>query len=230
MYKVMIVDCHPIVRTGLSKLLKSIPGVELWGTADCATSAVEQAQELRPDMAIVELALPEMKGAEVVSLILKATSGIEILVLANRSSSEMLKEAFRVGAKGYVSKADSVQDIIEGINTIRSHKLFVSSSLTSKYGLGQTAWATRNVGLSKRESEVLKMLACGGASKQIGVSLGISPRTVEAHRSQIMSKLKLNGLSELIRFALRNDIVKLDPQQPGQSVTMRHPNYGKYLL
>jgi DNA-binding NarL/FixJ family response regulator len=206
MYRVMIVDAHPIVRTGMTSILKGIPGVELWGTAGDWTEAIELAEKLRPNMAVVELALPQLDVIQLIPLMLKASPKTEILVLSIEASPSIVLRALRAGVRGYVSKAESVHDIIDAIAAIRNHQIFLSPQI--RLVVDPTAPREQEK-LTPRELEVLRLLAGGAASKQIGLSLGISRRTVDDHRSHVMHKLKLNGLSDLVRFAVQNDIVPL---------------------
>jgi DNA-binding NarL/FixJ family response regulator len=209
MCRVMLIDNHPVALRGLRELLKSISGVEFCGAALDETSALLLAQRLSPEMVICEAALPETNGIQMISRIVRAAPNTDILVLSSEESIEIVRRTLRAGARGYALKRDSVSEISEGINTVRQHQVFISGQLKTEVKPAGPLLPSPDKLLTARELAIVKMLASGHPNKQIGINLGISRRTVESHRSHLMHKLKFDSLSQLVRFAIRNEMVEL---------------------
>lgn len=209
MYRVMLVDDHPIILRGVCELLKPIDDLKICAKTSDPIEAIKLAKQELPDVALVDLTLPEMNGVELIASIRQVSPKTEILVLSMHGSLRILAEAMRLGARGYVLKSDMDCDLLTAVRKVREHEPYISPQLVREAMLEDNSRATSEISrLTRREVEILKMLAGGQANKQISKTLGISRRTVEQHRSSVMHKLRLRDMSELVRFAVRNRIIE----------------------
>jgi len=195
-------------------LLESQPGWEVSGEATTGREAVDLARRLQPDVIVMDLSLPELNGLDATRQILKESPRSEILVLTMHHSEELARDALQAGARGYVLKSDADQSLIAAVESLRQHKPFLTSAVTEfvldEYtrradthddGGGHTA-------VTAREREIIQLLAEGRSNKEAASTLGISVKTIEAHRANIMRKLHLRSVSDLVRYAIRNKIVQ----------------------
>ncbi len=212
--RILIVDDHAVVRRGVRSLLESQPGWEVSGEATTGREAVDLARRLQPDVIVMDLSLPELNGLDATRQILKESPRSEILVLTMHHSEELARDALQAGARGYVLKSDADQSLIAAVESLRQHKPFLTSAVTEfvldEYtrradthddGGGHTA-------VTAREREIIQLLAEGRSNKEAASTLGISVKTIEAHRANIMRKLHLRSVSDLVRYAIRNKIVQ----------------------
>jgi DNA-binding NarL/FixJ family response regulator len=211
--RILIVDDHAVVRRGVRSLLESEPGWEISAEATTGREAVEIARRLQPDVVVLDLSLPELNGLDATRQILKDSPRTEILVLTMHHSEELARDALQAGARGYVLKSDADQSLIAAVKSLREHKPFLSSRVT-EFVLDdylRRTGALENVareGVTAREREIIQLLAEGKSNKEAASTLGISVKTIEAHRANIMRKLRFRSLSELVRYAIRNRIVQ----------------------
>ena len=213
--RILVADDHEVVRQGMRALLKVRPGWEVCAEAADGREAVELARETKPDVVVMDISMPELNGLEATRQILKALPRTEVLILTLHESEQLVRRVIESGARAYVLKSDAGRNLVEGVAALGQHKSFFSSKVAtvvveSYLKGGKTSGRTkrhRDV-LTAREREVVQLLAEGKSNKEIGLTLGISVHTAETHRSNIMSKLGTHSLSALIRYALRNQIVK----------------------
>jgi DNA-binding NarL/FixJ family response regulator len=212
--RILVVDDHAVVRRGVRSLLESEEGFDITGEATTGREAVDMARRLQPDVVVMDLSLPELNGLDATRQILKASPGSEILVLTMHHSEELAREVLQAGARGYVLKSDADQSLIAAVKSLREHKPFLSSRVTEfvldDY-LRRTdalAGALSHEPVTAREREIIQLLAEGKSNKEAASTLGISVKTIEAHRANIMRKLRLRSVSELVRYAIRNKIVQ----------------------
>ena len=213
--RIMIADDHAIVRRGLRALLECRPGWEVCAEATNGLEAVRCVEQLHPDVAIVDIGMPELNGLEATRQILSISPHTEVLILTMHQSEEVVEEVLKAGARGYVLKSDADQSLIAAVESLLEHKPFLTSNVSdivlSEYLTSRTAPPVvpllKNITL--REREIIQLLAEGKSNKEIAGALNISTRTVEAHRANIMNKLNLDSLSSLVRYAIRNNIVEL---------------------
>jgi DNA-binding NarL/FixJ family response regulator len=212
--RILIVDDHAVVRRGVRSLLESHEGWEVCGEATTGRDAVEQSRTLRPDVVVMDLSLPELNGLDATRQILKDAPGVEVLVLTMHHSEELARDVLRAGARGYILKSDADENLIAAVDTLRQHKPFLTSAVTGfvlddfvRRGDGGQADLSP-VGVTSREREIIQLLAEGRSNKEAASTLGISVKTIEAHRSNIMRKLRLRTVSDLVRYAIRNKIVQ----------------------
>ena len=212
--RILIVDDHAVVRRGVRSLLESQPGWEISGEAATGREAVDLARRLRPDVVVMDLSLPELNGLDATRQILKESPGSEIVVLTMHHSEELARSVLQAGARGYVLKSDVDQNLITAIESVRQHKPFLTSTVT-EFVLDDYMRRTEtrdddlaHAAVTRREREIIQLLAEGRSSKEAASALGISVKTIEAHRANIMRKLRLRSVSELVRYAIRNKIVQ----------------------
>jgi DNA-binding NarL/FixJ family response regulator len=212
--RILIVDDHAVVRRGVRSLLQSQKGWEIVGEATSGREAVEMATRLQPDVVVMDLSLPELNGLDATRQILKESPRSEILVLTMHHSEDLARDVLQAGARGYVLKSDADQSLIAAVESLRQHKPFLTSTVT-EFMLddyrrrGETAAdSVMPQGVTPREREIIQLIAEGKSNKEAASTLGISVKTIEAHRASIMRKLRLRSASELVRYAIRNNIVQ----------------------
>jgi DNA-binding NarL/FixJ family response regulator len=210
---ILIADDHAIVRRGLRSLLESREGWEVRGEAVNGREAVEKATQLRPDVAILDIGMPELNGLEATRQIVKACPQTEVLILTMHQSDEVVREVLVAGARGYVLKSDADQNLVVAVETLLQHKPFLTSDVTDVVLLRylnapDTPDAQPQTRITPREREIIQLLSEGKSNKEIAVALDISTRTVETHRASIKHKLGLESLGDIVRYAIRNKIVE----------------------
>ena len=212
--RILVVDDHAVVRRGVRSLLESHEGWEVCGEATNGRDAVEQSRQLRPDVVVMDLSLPELNGLDATRQILNDGPGIEVLVLTMHHSEELARDVLRAGARGYIMKSDADENLITAVDTLRQHKPFLTSAVT---GFVLDDFVRRRNGgqgdpspidVTSREREIIQLVAEGRSNKEAAATLGISVKTIEAHRANIMRKLQLRSVSDLVRYAIRNKIVQ----------------------
>jgi DNA-binding NarL/FixJ family response regulator len=212
--QILIVDDHAVVRRGVRSLLESQPDWEIAGEATTGREAVELAKQLQPDIVVMDLSLPELSGLDATRHILKESPRSEIVVLTMHHSEELAREALQAGARGYVLKSDADQSLIAAIESLRQHKPFLTSTVTEfvlddyKRRAETDEHGVPHAAVTAREREIIQSLAEGRSNKEAAALLGISVKTIEAHRANIMRKLRLRSVSDLVRYAIRHKIVR----------------------
>jgi DNA-binding NarL/FixJ family response regulator len=209
--RILVVDDHAVVRRGVRSLLESHDGWEVCGEATTGRDAVEQSRRLRPDVVVMDLSLPELNGLDATRQILKDMPDIEVLVLTMHQSEELARDVLQAGARGYVLKSDADENLITAVDRLRQHKPFLTSTVT-EFVLDDYVRrgdvAQEDLALTAREREIIQLIAEGQSNKEAASTLGISVKTIEAHRANIMRKLHLRSVSDLVRYAIRNQIVQ----------------------
>ena len=208
--RILIVDDHAVVRRGVRSLLESHEGWEVCGEATTGRDAVEQCRQLRPDVVVMDLSLPGLNGLDATRQILKDAPDTEVLVLTMHHSEELARDVLQAGARGYVLKSDADENLITAVDSLRQHKPFLTSTVTEFVLDGYVRRgdaAQEDPALTAREREIIQLVAEGQSNKAAATTLGISVKTIEAHRANIMRKLHLHSVSDLVRYAIRNKIV-----------------------
>jgi DNA-binding NarL/FixJ family response regulator len=211
--RILIVDDHAVVRRGVRALLESHADWEICGEATNGRDAVEEARRLKPDIVVMDLSLPGLNGLDATRQILQESPGTEVLVLTMHHSEELARDVLQAGARGYVLKRDADEDLIAAVESLRQHKPFLTAAVTEfvlddylKRGDRQDDPAVATV--TAREREIIQLVAEGHSNKEAASTLGVSVKTIEAHRANIMRKLHLRSVSDLVRYAIRNKIVQ----------------------
>jgi DNA-binding NarL/FixJ family response regulator len=207
--KLLVADDHEIVRKGVRCLLEAQPGWQVMAEASNGRDAVEQAKSLKPDVAILDIAMPSLNGLEAARQMLKNDPHIKIVILTMHDSDNLIREVIKVGARGYVSKTDAIRDLVAAINAVRSGVTFFTAKVAEVLfeGYSDESRATDSR-LTPRQREVIQLLAEGQSSKEIAVALGLSVKTAETHRANIMKRLNCHSASEIVRYAVRNNIIE----------------------
>ena len=213
--RILLADDHEVVRRGLRALLETHAGWEVCGEAADGRAAVELAQKLTPDIVVMDIGMPQLNGFEATRQILERTRGIEVLVLSVHDSEQLVREVIGAGARGYVLKSDAGRDLVAAVEALLRREPFFSPSVAlSVRGSdlkvsGPKRPSLRPAGeLTRREREVLQLLAEGRANKAVAKLLGISVKTAETHRARIMRKLGMKSLADLVRYAIRNGFIE----------------------
>lgn len=212
--RVLVVDDHAVVRRGLRALLESQPGIEVCCEASTGLEAMEYVKKGKPDLVILDLTMPDMNGLETARAVKEASPDTEVIVLTMHFSDELAREVLRTGAIGYVLKSDADAELLAAVDHARHHQLFFTSQLA--LSMAQNFVGSLEGGqegsagspLTPREIEVVQLLAEGKSNKEVAAALNVSTRTIESHRNHIMTKMKFASFSELVRFAVRTNLVE----------------------
>ena len=213
--KILIVDDHTVVRDGLSVMLGRQPDLAVVGEADNGLTAVERARELRPDVILMDLRMPELDGVEAMRRIREEDPEARFIVLTTFDSDEYIFDAIDAGAKGYLLKDASRDELFRAVRTVHRGESLIEPGVAAKV-LDRLAQLSRRGSrpdpaqiLSEREAEVLQHMASGAANKEIAESLSISESTVKTHVTNIFQKLDVNHRTEAVTQALQRGIIKL---------------------
>jgi DNA-binding NarL/FixJ family response regulator len=209
MTRILIADDHDVVRSGVRAILEAQTGWEVVGEAENGKDAVDQALATRPDVIVLDYALPVLNGIEATRQIRARVTGAEVLIFTMHDTATLVREVLEAGAKGFLLKSDARKFLIAAVESLAAHKPFftgqVSETLLENYLAKGTA--TESV-LTSREKSVMQLIAEGRTNKEMADILGIGLKTVETHRATAMRKLNLDTTAALIRYAIRNKIVE----------------------
>jgi DNA-binding NarL/FixJ family response regulator len=215
---ILLVDDHNIVRQGLKALLATESDINILGEAQSGREAVQMALQLRPDVLVMDLAMPLLNGWEATRQILKAVPNLKVVVLSTYGDDEHIQQAIAAGAAAYLLKQTAAADLVKAIREVASGNAFFSPAIAKRLReqtcrtetVEETAEAKPNdVELTHREAEVLQLIAEGFANKQIAAELGLSVKTVEKHRQQVMQKLNIHDIAGLVRHAASKGIIEM---------------------
>ena len=211
--RILVADDHELVRRGIQELLRARGGWKVVAEAVNGLEAVEKASELKPDVAILDISMPDLDGLQATRQIRETAPRTSVVVLTMHESDQMVRRILDAGALGYVLKSDLAKHLVKAVKNVSAGKLFLTprvSDIVLKGFLktGNQPGPTENSRPrpTPREVEIIRLLAEGKANKEIGAELGITTRTVETHRARIMLKLGLHSLTELIHYAIRHEI------------------------
>jgi DNA-binding NarL/FixJ family response regulator len=212
--RIVVADDHELVHRGIRDLLQDQRGWKVVGAAADGREAVEKVKKLKPDIAILDISMPEVDGLEATRRIRQEAGKTQVLILTMHESDQMVRRVLEAGARGYVLKSDMAMQLVKAVKDVARGKTsltpkvseivlegFLKVSAESKHPEHSQARPTR------REKEVIRLLAEGKANKEIALALGITARTVETHRARIMMKMGFRTLTDLIHFAIREKIV-----------------------
>jgi len=211
--RVLLVDDHEIIRRGMRSILEARKDWKIVGEATTGREAVQKVEELKPDVVVMDISMPELNGLEAVRQILRLAPRTEVLVLTMHESEDLVREVLEAGARGYLLKSDAASQLIAAIETLRVHKPYLTSKvndviLTGYLGGKPPRGETSGGRLTPREREIVQLLAEGLTNKEVATTLHISVKTAETHRTNIMRKLDLHSVSELVRYAVRSKIIE----------------------
>ncbi|HEY4839396.1 MAG TPA: response regulator transcription factor [Candidatus Acidoferrales bacterium] len=214
--RILVADDHDLMRRGIKTLLQTHAGWEICGEAQTGREAVSRTEELKPDIVVLDISMPDLNGIEAARRIRKASPETEVLILSLHFSDQLIREIVEAGVRGYIIKSDSDRDLIVAVETLAKHKPFftpratevILSNFNNTGGTRVEVPETVQDRLTSREREIVQLLAEGKSSKEVANSLNISVKTAETHRANIMRKLQLHTVSELVRYAVRNQIIE----------------------
>jgi DNA-binding NarL/FixJ family response regulator len=210
--RILIADDHELIRRGLAVTLAEVPGWAIVGQAENGRRAVELAQSTQPDVVILDMTMPELNGLEAARQILADRPAVRVLILTAHESEQLVREVLNVGAQGYVLKSDAGKSLVAAVDALLDGRPFFTSKvarivldgfLRSQEGVPVDAAQS----LSPREREIVQLLAEGKSNKEVARALGITVKTAETHRGNIMRKMQFESLSDLVRYAIRNSII-----------------------
>jgi DNA-binding NarL/FixJ family response regulator len=213
--RILVVDDHDIIRRGLKQLLSARPGWEICGEAKTGREAVALAEQLKPDMVVMDVSMPDLNGLEAARRIHKELPKTGILILTMHFSDQLVREVVDSGARGYILKSDADKELVTAVEAISNRRTFFTPRASemlldgfSRHSSGAEPKLPQRNRLTSREREIVQLLAEGKSSKEVAVALGISVKTAETHRANIMRKLELHSVSELVRYAIKNQIIE----------------------
>jgi DNA-binding NarL/FixJ family response regulator len=213
--RIIIVDDHGIVREGLKSLLQNQPDMEVVGEGQDGQVAVELAEQLSPDMVIMDMSMPNLNGIEATRLILQHNSNIKVVILSMHSDRHIVKETLEAGASAYVLKSNLFDEMLRALESVAKGGRYLSPRITDvviddyvgKFAEGESAKTPK---LTSRERQIVQLVAEGKSIKEIARILYISPKTADSNRRQIMNKLDLSSVAELTKYALREGLTSLE--------------------
>lgn len=205
--RILLTDDHAVVRQGFKLILNQQPDLEVIGEAGSAVEALRAIGDLKPDLVIMDIGMPEVNGVEAMRRIEENYPGTKVLILSMHKDAVYVREALRAGAKGYLLKESIDQDLLRAVRAVATGAAFLSPEVS-----GTVLQEIRQLQdpldtLTARERQILQMLAEGKVAKEVATELDVSIYTVDAHRGRIMKKLGLRSSTELVRFAMRKGII-----------------------
>ena len=208
--RVLVVDDHAVVRTGLRRVLDAEPDIETVGEAPNAERAVFEAMAHKPDVVLMDVVMPGKSGIEIIPTLQQNAPQARVLVLSMQDDPRYLREAFDAGASGYVLKEAADTEVVDAVRAVAAGERYVHPTLGARLVEAEAAERRRaeEDPLSEREREVLRLLALGHTNQEIAKLLYISVRTAETHRAHIMQKLRLSSRAELVRYALAEGLLE----------------------
>jgi two-component system, NarL family, response regulator NreC len=212
--KVFLVDDHQVLLEGMVKLIQNHPSMDIVGTARDGREALKQIDALQPDVVLMDISMPNLNGVETTRLVTEVSPHTKILILSMHENEEFLRRALKAGATGYLLKDATADELFSAIEEVHQGHSYLSPSVSRKLITEYLGTAEAKPGviqeqpLSGREREVLQLLTEGHSNQAIATCLHLSPATVATHRKNIMKKLQLHRITELVRYAIRNGIIQ----------------------
>lgn len=219
MLRILIADDHEVARRGIRSLLENHPGWEVCAEAKDGRDAVELATTTKPEVVLLDIGMPNLNGLEAARQISAMLPGAGILILTMHDSDSMVRDVLRAGARGFLLKSDAGRDLVAAVEAVQRQRTFFTTRVSQMVLDGFLDRERRNTTtemddnepdlLTSREREVIQLLAEGRTSKEVAVTLNLSVKTAETHRTNLMRKLGLHSVADLTRYAVRNGIVQV---------------------
>ena len=220
MLRILIADDHEVARRGIRALLESHPGWQVCAEAKDGRDAVELAASTKPDLVLLDIGMPNLNGLEAARQILATSPDVAILILTMHDSDNVVREVLRAGARGFLLKSDAGRDLVAAVDALQRQRTFFTTRVSQMVLDGflnrerkdpeieSNTFLSGDI-LTSREREVIQLLAEGRTSKEVAVTLNLSVKTAETHRTNLMRKLGLHSVADLTRYAVRNGIVQV---------------------
>ncbi len=202
--KIMLVDDHQIVKDGLRALLEKRDNFEIVGEASDGIEAIKLAKELKPNVIITDLNMPNMDGIDATKRFCLELDNSLVIILSMHSKKLFVSEALKAGARGYVPKERAFEELVAAIETVMTGQVYVSPTIVSECLLDDGSFS-----LTEREISIIKLIANGKSSKEIARELNVSTKTIDAGRRQIMDKLNINSIPELVKYAISEELTSI---------------------
>jgi DNA-binding NarL/FixJ family response regulator len=213
MIRIVLADDHGVVRDGLRVLLQAQPGIEVVGDAANGREAVRLTQQLHPDVLVMDIAMPELNGIEATLHIHDASPSTQVLILSMHSSTEHIFRALQAGARGYLLKDSAGAEVVDAVRAVHAGRRYLSQKIASTViddYISERQRASPLDSLSRRERQILQLVAEGKSSAEAAAILFLSPKTVDTYRSRMMQKLGIADVPSLVKFAIQHGITQLD--------------------
>ena len=213
MIEVLLADDHAVVRDGLRALLEAQPGIAVVGDAVNGREAVREAQRLKPHVVVMDIAMPELNGIEATLQMQDVCPSIRVLILSMHSTTEHIFRALRAGARGYLLKDSAGVEVVEAVRAVHAGQRYLSRKIAATViddYIAERHQTSPLDSLSRRERQILQLIAEGKTSIEVGTMLFLSPKTIDTYRSRMMHKLGIGDLPNLVKFAIQHGITQLD--------------------
>ena len=213
--KIILADDHGIMREGLRALLEKQSGMEVIAEAEDGRTTVDLAHELKPDVVVIDISMPDLNGIDATRQIISASPHIKVIALSMHSDRKFVREMLAAGASGYLLKDSAFEELGSALGAVINNQTYLSPKIADTVvrdylGKIDTRESRTSPSLTHREREVLQLLAEGRTTKEIASKLCVSIKTIETHRKQIMEKVGLNSVAELTKYAIREGLTSLE--------------------
>jgi DNA-binding NarL/FixJ family response regulator len=212
--RVLLADDHSLFRAGIQALLTQIDGVDVIGEADTGRKALELVRSHAPDVVLMDIAMPEMNGLETASRVTKEFPHVRIIMLSMHAGEEYVMQALRAGASGYLLKDAATSELELAVRAVARGETYLTPTISKRviddYLMRTTGASSSTDQLTKRQREILQLIAKGYTSKEMAQMLNLSPKTIETHRTQLMKQLDIHDVAGLVRYAIRVGLVAVD--------------------
>src|SRR5437870_7368287 len=213
--RILVADDHDVMREGIRAVIERQPGWEVCGVAGTGREAVSQALALKPDIVVMDMSMPDLNGLDAAVQIKRRLPCIEILIFTAHETDELTREVFEAGAKSFIFKSEAYDFLVQAIHSLSQHKPFFTNKVSEvlfaemlQRSEKKSHEAQASKRLTGREREIVQLLAEGKSNKEVAGALGLSVRTAETHRANILHKLNLDSLASLVRYAIRNTMIE----------------------
>jgi DNA-binding NarL/FixJ family response regulator len=212
--RVLLADDHSLFRAGIQALLTQIEGVQVVGEADTGHKAIELVRSRSPDVVLMDIAMPEMNGLETSARVTKEFPNVRVIMLSMHAGEEYVMQALRAGASGYLLKDAATSELELAVRAVARGETYLTPTISKRviddYLMRTTGTNSPTDQLTKRQREILQLIAKGYTSKEMAQMLNLSPKTIETHRTQLMKQLDIHDVAGLVRYAIRVGLVTLD--------------------
>jgi DNA-binding NarL/FixJ family response regulator len=209
--RILVADDHPLIRSGIRSLLERVSGIQIVAEAGDGSEALNLIRQHQPDVVLMDIEMPLMNGPEVAGLVAKEFPKVKVIILSMHEDEEYVRHALQAGAVGYLAKSDTSSEVETALRVVASGRTYLSPAVSGNL-IGYVRRArgeTLRGRLTPRQRQVLQLIAEGHATKRIALTLNISVKTVESHRSELMDRLDIHDIAGLVRYALRVGLIQL---------------------